>query len=95
MVDAAWRAVPGDDGSGNAAAVTTTIAATVTATAASPVTLVVVRIMSMIRSTPATKAIVSSGTSTAPNTSAIMISPAPGMPAAPTAPSVPSSAIMP
>ena len=64
------------------------IAATVTATAASPETLVVVRIMSMIRSTPATKAMVSSGTPTLPKTSAIMIRPAPGMPAAPIAPSV-------
>ncbi len=69
-------------------------AATVVATAASPETLVVVRIMSMIRSTPATNAIVSSGTPTAPNTSAIMISPAPGIPAAPTAPSVPSTEII-
>jgi hypothetical protein len=62
--------------------------ATVVATAASPDTLVVVRIMSMIRSTPATKAMVSSGTPTLENTSVIMISPAPGIPAAPTAPSV-------
>ena len=58
------------------------------ATVASPLTLVTVRIMSMIRSTPATKAMVSSGTPTVPNTSAIMIRPAPGIPAAPTAPSV-------
>ena len=63
------------------------------ATAASPETLVVVRIMSMIRSMPATRAMVSSGTPTAPKTSAIMMRPAPGIPAAPIAPTVPSSAI--
>ena len=45
-----------------------------------PADIVVVRIMSMIRSTPATKAIVSSGTPTAPKTSAIMMRPAPECP---------------
>ncbi len=64
------------------------------ATAASPLTLVTVRIISMIRSTPATKAIVSSGTLTAVKIAAIMINPAPGMPAAPTEPSVASTAMV-
>ena len=53
------------------------------ATAASPVTFTVVRIMSRMRSTPATKATPSTGRPTDCSTMASMIMPEPGTPAVP------------
>ena len=59
------------------------MASTQVATAASPVTFTVVRIMSRMRSTPATRATPSTGRPTDCSTMASMIMPDPGTPAVP------------